>query len=59
MKGIRQGLLVTLGERDWNARLRVLEARLGANPAFFRGGGKGGGDEGKSNYGYFGQRRGG
>lgn len=38
IKGIRQGLLVTLREGDWNAGLLALEARLGANPAFFRGG---------------------
>ncbi len=43
IKGIRQGLLVTLGEgdwanRNWSAELLALEARLGANPAFFRGG---------------------
>ena len=43
IKGIRQGLLVTLQEgdwanRDWGADLRALEARLGASPSFFRGG---------------------
>ena len=43
IKGIRQGLLVTLGEgewanRDWGADLRALEARLSASPSFFRGG---------------------
>ncbi len=38
IKGIRQGLLVTLGEGGWDAGLPALEARLGANPAFFRGG---------------------
>jgi septum site-determining protein MinC len=43
IKGIRQGLLVTLGDEDWanrtwGAELRALEARLGASPAFFRGG---------------------
>jgi septum site-determining protein MinC len=43
IKGIRQGLLVTLPEggligSDWHADLLALEARLGANPAFFRGG---------------------
>jgi len=38
IKGIRQGLLITLGEGDWSAGLLALEARLGANPAFFRGG---------------------
>jgi len=38
IKGIRQGLLVTLSQRDWGAELFALEARLNANPAFFRGG---------------------
>lgn len=43
IKGIRQGLLITLPEgdligSDWHADLLALEARLGANPAFFRGG---------------------
>lgn len=38
IKGIRQGLLVTLGNRGWSDELTVLEARLGASPAFFRGG---------------------
>ncbi|MDY6877707.1 MAG: septum site-determining protein MinC [Chloroflexota bacterium] len=38
IKGIRQGLLVTLKEGAWNAGMLALEARLGANPAFFRGG---------------------
>ena len=38
IKGIRQGLLVTLGEGDWGAGLAGLEARLGSSPAFFRGG---------------------
>ena len=38
IKGIRQALLVTLGEEDWNAGLRALEARLSASPSFFRGG---------------------
>jgi septum site-determining protein MinC len=38
IKGIRQGLLITLGEGDWSAVLAALEARLNANPAFFRGG---------------------
>lgn len=43
IKGIRQGLLVTLpwedsADRAWHADLRVLETRLGQNPAFFRGG---------------------
>lgn len=38
IKGIRQGLLVTLGEGDWQAALHALEARLNASPSFFRGG---------------------
>jgi len=38
IKGIRQGLLVILEGGDWRAALRVLEARLGASPSFFRGG---------------------
>ena len=38
IKGIRQGLLVVLGEGDWDAGLLALEVRLSANPAFFRGG---------------------
>ena len=38
IRGIRQGLLVTLGEGDWGAGLAGLEARLGSSPAFFRGG---------------------
>ncbi len=41
IKGIRQGLLVTLGkraDRGWSADLRALEARLSSSPSFFRGG---------------------
>jgi septum site-determining protein MinC len=38
IKGIRQGLLVTLAEGDWRSVLGALEAHLGENPAFFRGG---------------------
>jgi septum site-determining protein MinC len=42
IKGIRQGLLVTLPQsqtnEDWQTELDTLEERLGANPAFFRGG---------------------
>ncbi|MBU0703282.1 MAG: septum site-determining protein MinC [Chloroflexi bacterium] len=38
IKGIRQGLLITLGEGDWSAELLTLEARLGASPSFFSGG---------------------
>jgi septum site-determining protein MinC len=38
IKGIRQGLLITLGDRGWRDELRALELRLGASPSFFRGG---------------------
>ena len=38
IKGIRQGLLVRLGDGDWEGELHALEARLRASPAFFRGG---------------------
>lgn len=38
IKGIRQGLLVILGDGDWSVALRALEARLSASPSFFRGG---------------------
>ena len=42
IKGIRQGLLVTLPQsqasEDWQTELSTLGKRLGANPAFFRGG---------------------
>lgn len=38
IKGIRQGLLVTLGHRSWIAEKLALERRLKSNPAFFRGG---------------------
>jgi len=43
IKGIRQGLLITLEAedqllRDWDAEMDALEARLSTNPAFFRGG---------------------
>jgi septum site-determining protein MinC len=38
IKGIRQGLLVTLGDGSWSAEVRALEERLGASPSFFRGG---------------------
>ena len=43
IKGIRQGLLVTLEQgdqagRNWSDELSALEARLGASPSFFRGG---------------------
>jgi septum site-determining protein MinC len=41
IKGIRQGLLITLpasANQDWREDLLTLETRLGANPAFFRGG---------------------
>ncbi|MGD2104739.1 MAG: septum site-determining protein MinC [Anaerolineae bacterium] len=38
IKGIRQGLLVTLGQGPWGQLLQALDARLGESPAFFRGG---------------------
>jgi len=38
IKGIRQGLLVTLGDDDWDRALSSLESQLGENPAFFHGG---------------------
>lgn len=38
IKGIRQGLLVSLADGDWHDVLAALEAQLGENPAFFRGG---------------------
>ena len=38
IKGIRQGLLVTLGEGDWRAALHALETRLDVSPSFFGGG---------------------
>ncbi|HEY73849.1 MAG: septum site-determining protein MinC [Chloroflexi bacterium] len=38
IKGIRQGLLVTLGEGDWSAQLPALEALLSESPSFFKGG---------------------
>ena len=38
IKGIRQGLLVTLGGGDWDRELARLESHLGENPAFFHGG---------------------
>ncbi len=38
IKGIRQGLLVTLGDGDWRDVLDKLEAHLDENPTFFRGG---------------------
>jgi len=40
IKGIRQGLIVTLGSaaENWEDDLRALSERLGENPAFFRGG---------------------
>jgi septum site-determining protein MinC len=38
IKGIRQGLLATLGEGEWSRLLSALEARLSQSPAFFRGG---------------------
>ncbi len=38
IKGVRQGLLVTLPEGEWGGLLGDLEAHLGENPAFFSGG---------------------
>ncbi|MGD8966158.1 MAG: septum site-determining protein MinC [Anaerolineae bacterium] len=38
IKGIRQGLLVTLGEGEWSHLLSALEGHLNESPAFFRGG---------------------
>jgi septum site-determining protein MinC len=38
IKGIRQGLLVSLGEGEWSHLLSALEAHLSESPAFFRGG---------------------
>jgi septum site-determining protein MinC len=38
IKGIRQGLLVTLGEGEWSHLLSAMEAHLSESPAFFRGG---------------------
>lgn len=38
IKGIRQGLLITLGEGPWGAVMKALEQRLEKGAAFFRGG---------------------
>jgi len=38
IKGIRQGLLVTLGEGGWDAQLTLLEHRLDIGASFFKGG---------------------
>jgi septum site-determining protein MinC len=38
IKGIRQGLLVTLGEGEWSGLVGALEGHLNQSPAFFRGG---------------------
>ena len=41
IKGYRQGLLIVFGgpsEEPWLTRLRELEAKLNANPGFFKGG---------------------
>ena len=38
IKGIRQGLLIALGDRGWSEELHDLESRLSASPSFFRGG---------------------
>jgi len=38
VKGIRQGLLITLGEGPWEERMSRLAARIEAGATFFRGG---------------------
>ena len=38
IKGIRQGLLVTLKAGEWSAAISGLESQFDENPAFFRGG---------------------
>jgi septum site-determining protein MinC len=38
IKGIRQGLLVTVGSGEWDREIDELQAHLDENPAFFRGG---------------------
>ena len=38
IRGIRQGLLVTLAEGEWPVVLETLEAQFAERPAFFRGG---------------------
>ncbi|MCX7682704.1 MAG: septum site-determining protein MinC [Anaerolineae bacterium] len=38
VKGIREGLLITLGPGDWAAGLQGLESYLDAHASFFRGG---------------------
>jgi len=38
IKGIRQGLLITLGEGTWEEQLAQLERRLSQGASFFRGG---------------------
>lgn len=38
IKGIRQGLLVSLGEGSWDAQLNILEHRLDIGASFFKGG---------------------
>ncbi|NLE44846.1 MAG: septum site-determining protein MinC [Chloroflexi bacterium] len=38
IKGIRQGLLVILGDGQWPSRVAALQARLANNLAFFQGG---------------------
>ena len=37
IKGIREGLLITLGPEAWHNALSVLETRLAAMPEFFKG----------------------
>lgn len=38
IKGIRQGLLISLGEGPWDAQLTILEHRLDIGASFFKGG---------------------
>ncbi len=38
IKGIRQGLLISLGEGSWEEQLVLLERRLGLGATFFQGG---------------------
>ncbi|HIP88367.1 MAG TPA: septum site-determining protein MinC [Anaerolineales bacterium] len=38
IKGVRQGLLITLGEGPWEEQLARLERRLSQGASFFRGG---------------------
>lgn len=38
IKGIRQGLLIGLGDGTWDEQLALLQQRLSLGPSFFRGG---------------------